>query len=834
MDFTKISIQPNRRSGETDPLKIFDALTLRGSIENVWEPQAKALREWHEKRALNDISIEMNTGGGKTLVGLLVAQSLLNELRGCVLYVCPTNQLVEQSALRAEEIGLTVSTYFDTRWTKREHFDSRTSFCITNYAALFNGRSIFPRENPVAMVFDDAHVAGDTIRSAYTLRIPSNDPAFKRVASIFRNIFHQMQREQTFESAMQGDPLALLYVPMFELIRQQNLLHDTLVNDVQVHTKNSLKFAWEHVKDRLHCCCVLISGTGVEITPPVTPVGNLQFWKGGVRRVYMTATLPLQTEFLRTFGVKLKAAVRPSGKSGDAQKLFLMVNGANDDEQRQAAKGLIEPMKACIICPSHKSTSSWTPLARVYEKEEGHQGIQDFANSTGAEKLAFAARFDGIDLPGKACRVLVLDGLPQGSTLFRSFQDQSLSIERLKVSNVGIRVTQAIGRIFRSNTDHGAVVVVGHELQRWLKNPEYQALLPDLLQRQVQLGFMLAEAVDKGEASFGELMKAVLLGDSGWDEFYASRIESIDTITLSGGPDQLGNCILREAQAFNSMWEGQFERAREEYRAARDLAEPGSVQGAWLQHWVGTCSQLLKDENSAFIEFSDAANVKVELGRPRAAGAFQPRQMPMGPQARAIAALIAARTSDLSTRRKAIAEWLQYGPDTLKCERALCDLGHLMGFTATRPDKELGTGPDVLWVLAERKVAVGLEAKTEKVSGEYRKKEEIGQIHDHLSWMEENFEGQHLSSCIVGKLFPVSKASNPPDELRILPLDGFNELATRVEQLYIALSGLQPVDIAARIESTLRDLGLNWPTFWNAIPGKLATDLQSEISDQAD
>lgn len=826
MNFKRITAHYQARSSETDPIKIFGGLTLRGSIENVWEPQARALREWHDSRTLRDVSIEMSTGGGKTLVGVLVAQSLVNETRGCVLYVCPTNQLVEQTAARADELGLSVATYTSSTWAKRDLFDSRAGFCITNYAAVFNGLSIFRRENPVAFVFDDAHVAADAIRGAYTLKIPASHPAFKNVAGIFRNVFLQSQREQTFDLAMQGDPLVLLYVPMFEVIKQRNYLYKVL-EDSDVAEED--KFAWAHLKDKLHCCCILISGTRLEITPPVLPLANLPYMRGETRRVYMTATLPLQTEFLRTFGVTPDATITPAGKSGEAQKLFLMVKGAEDDEQRKAAKALIQTKKACIICPSGKAAGKWTPPAKVYETKQGQKGVQEFADSPGAEKLAFAARFDGIDLPGKACRVLVLDGLPQGSTLFRSFQDQSLSIERLKMSNLGIRVTQAIGRIFRSNTDHGAVIVVGHELQRWLRKFEHQALLPELLQRQVQLGFLLLEAVDKGEASFAELLEAVLNGDPGWDEFYANRLKSIETAKLGVGPVELAIYILQEARAFNSLWEGHIERARDEYKAARDMAEADAVMSAWMRHWVGVCSQLLKDESSAFVEFSSAANIKVELGRPRSTGVFQVRQMPLGPQSRAIAALITQRAGDLVARRKHISEWLQYGPETSKCEQALCDLGHLLGFASSRPDKETGTGPDVLWQLDGPKVAVGIEAKTEKTSGEYKKKEEIGQVHDHIRWMEANVAGCELSSCIVGKLFPVSKESNPPDELRVLPLDGFHDLAARTEELYVALSGLTHEDLEARLESSLRDRGLCWPSCWNSLPGKLATDLQSEM-----
>jgi len=88
-----VRLSPPKRSTITDPEKIFLALTLRGDVENFWGPQVEAWREWDGNRTKPDVVIEMNTGGGKTLVGLVIAQSVVNETRGNVLYVCPTKQL---------------------------------------------------------------------------------------------------------------------------------------------------------------------------------------------------------------------------------------------------------------------------------------------------------------------------------------------------------------------------------------------------------------------------------------------------------------------------------------------------------------------------------------------------------------------------------------------------------------------------------------------------------------------------------------------------------------------------------------------------------------------
>lgn len=70
-----LKITPKKRSKETNPLKIFETLTLRGTVENIWDPQSEALRSWDAVRQKKDVAIEMNTGGGKTLIGVLIAQS---------------------------------------------------------------------------------------------------------------------------------------------------------------------------------------------------------------------------------------------------------------------------------------------------------------------------------------------------------------------------------------------------------------------------------------------------------------------------------------------------------------------------------------------------------------------------------------------------------------------------------------------------------------------------------------------------------------------------------------------------------------------------------------
>ncbi|MFJ8955179.1 DEAD/DEAH box helicase family protein [Streptomyces sp. NPDC102381] len=68
------------------------------------------MEEWYRRRAEQDLVVKLNTGAGKTLVGLIMCQSSLNEGVGPALYLAPDPYLAEQAAQQAAELGLDVVT----------------------------------------------------------------------------------------------------------------------------------------------------------------------------------------------------------------------------------------------------------------------------------------------------------------------------------------------------------------------------------------------------------------------------------------------------------------------------------------------------------------------------------------------------------------------------------------------------------------------------------------------------------------------------------------------------------------------------------------------------
>ena len=831
MPLKRLTLSPETSKKPIDPLQIFGRLTLRGSIENIWDPQAEALRAWHQRRNESDVAIEINTGGGKTLVGLLAAQSLVNETNGKVLYVCANNQLVEQTYDRARAVGLSPATRYRQRWHDRSEFDAATTFCLTNYAGVFHGRSIFHTADISAIIFDDAHVAENIIRGQFILRIPPHHDAFSRILAVCRPHFSNTSKASTFEDIASGrSRLPVLFVPMFVVWKHANEFRSILL-DCQVDQERATMFVWEYLKNHLNQCCVLVSAGGLEITPVLPPLSQLSYFQEPTRRVYLTATLPSRASFLRTFGVLTPNPIRPRGKSGDAQRLFVFVPGQDHDTQVENAKFLAKDQKSAVISPSSATAAAWVPPATLYETTSGHAEIERFAKSTGVEMLGLVARYDGIDLPGDSCRLLILDRLPTADNLLDRFIDESIRIETIRTSHTATRVVQAIGRIFRSNTDHGVVLLVGPQLHSWVSTPKKRSYFPTLLQKQLALALALTKKVLQRETTWMELIEGVLTGDENWDAMYNEYIDRFETHESSEAPDWHTDLILAERQATAHLWDGQFARGADVYHSLADAgAKYDRRLAAWYRHWRGLALLCADDRQAAVHEFTAAGNVRSELGRPSAKRdtLFRPSEtVAVERQAVEVANLYRKRRVWIANMLPRIERELVYGPDTAKAEEAMKNLGTLLGLCAERPDKSSGTGPDVIWQLQRASRAWGFELKTDKKAGGEYSKRDVSQCHDHAEWLARTY-GDNCNLTIIGRMLPVSGKANPAVTLRVTDIPEFQDLFARVKLMHEAVAIGDQTVLEHTVESWLRHYGLKWPGCVESLDDRLAVDLQRQ------
>ena len=124
-----------------DPVALYETLDRASDKGELRKAQTSILQDWHKNRRDNkDLILKMHTGQGKTLVGLLILYSKLIELKEPVLYLCPTNQLVNQTCMQAKQFGINHCIAEDE--LPNEFLDGK-SILITSVQKLFNGLTKF-------------------------------------------------------------------------------------------------------------------------------------------------------------------------------------------------------------------------------------------------------------------------------------------------------------------------------------------------------------------------------------------------------------------------------------------------------------------------------------------------------------------------------------------------------------------------------------------------------------------------------------------------------------------------------------------------------------------
>ncbi|CQD25064.1 DEAD/DEAH box helicase [Mycolicibacterium conceptionense] len=142
-----------------EPRDIFAALPDK-KFPRLRAEQGEVLKAWFERRDQRDLVIKQNTGGGKTLVGLLIGQSSLNEGAGPVIYLVPDRYLITQVVDTANDLGIAVTTNVED-----EQFRIGRSICVATFDKVVNGRTTFGVRGRTRIVrlgtviVDDAHAA---------------------------------------------------------------------------------------------------------------------------------------------------------------------------------------------------------------------------------------------------------------------------------------------------------------------------------------------------------------------------------------------------------------------------------------------------------------------------------------------------------------------------------------------------------------------------------------------------------------------------------------------------------------------------------------------------
>jgi hypothetical protein len=436
------------------PVLLFRDLKRDPSIKFLWGHQEKVLDAYHASHLeTKDLAIELPTGTGKTLVGLLIGEYRRQSRYERVVFLCSNKQLSAQVHGKAKEYGIPTSLLIGPQASYGEEaffgYQQGKALAISTYSGVFNTNPKI--SDPQVIICDDAHAAESFISDMWTMRISrdKHPKLFERIYSLLAGsmtdtAIHQIKRSHESERMVElVSPIALHNI--------ETQLTDAIVAFLDDY--DDLTYAWKLIADHLSACNLFFSAEVIEIRPVLAPTLTHPAFFGARQRLYMSATLGEDGDLERCFGIRTIARLPiPEGwdKRGTGRRLVLFPELSSKIEQDFLGQLLKEAKRTLILVPNTRMRQTFQQELKdtvtVFAGTDIENEVENFRRHPGPAALILANRYDGIDFPGDDCRCLFLCDLPKGASLQEMFFTQRLKAFLITRDRVRTRVTQAMGR----------------------------------------------------------------------------------------------------------------------------------------------------------------------------------------------------------------------------------------------------------------------------------------------------------------------------------------------------------------------------------------------------
>ena len=498
IDFSKLVSSADRTSVE--PRDIFMTLPNKSKIYGYpRDVQTEVWKQWFDRRNEKNLIIKMNTGSGKTTVGLTILQSCLNEGQGPAVYVVPDNYLVSQVCLEAQKLGIRVAydkyDAFGTCVNKGAEdyfFVNEKAILITNIHKLVNGKSVFGlRSNGGnvqigSIIIDDVHACMNSIEQQYTIRIDSSSSVYSQIIQVFSQHQELKNRQAFYNITQNHDPSSNELIPFWiwqkncEEIRRLLLTAATSDDDI----KDIVLFNLPLLSDSWQICNCVLTAHCIEITPKGIPISKIESFDQAKRRIFMSATLADDSVFVSTIGLEeddVSNIIAPEKANDIGERLILFPKHLNaslgDDDIKNELAQIALKYNVVVIVPSFERLPFWQDLPRqvpiqiLSSRDKNiESGIQLLKQGSFKGITILVNKYDGVDLPEDACRFLVIDGLPTMRSEYDAVVHNMNPNDRRICRELIQKIEQGMGRGVRSNSDYCVVVLMGSKLANVLVN----------------------------------------------------------------------------------------------------------------------------------------------------------------------------------------------------------------------------------------------------------------------------------------------------------------------------------------------------------------------------
>jgi len=787
INFDKLAVG-NSQNSVINPRELFSALPNKNKkYQYLRDVQAEVLQRWFKDRAHRDLVLKMNTGSGKTIVGLLLLKSCLNEGKGPALFVVSDSVLVQQVVEEAANIGIDVTT-------EPNSIDYKTSksICVVNIYKLMNGRSVFGVNDEKikigSVVIDDAHSCVETIESQFTLQIEGNNPAYNKILKLFRDDLDQQSRVGVVEVESQDSTKNML-VPYWAW--QDKV--DSVIQYIRegLDCDDRLHFNWNLIKDNIDLCRCVIGGGQVEISPYIIPINVISSFNNASRRIFMSATL-CNDNILSThldIDIDSVSVITPEYANDIGDRMIVVPQIINpditEDKIREYLSRKSSEVNIVAIVPSHHRSRLWGSYSDcIVTQDNFNEKINEIKTGKICGLTIIVNKYDGIDLPGDSCRILILDGLPDVRRKIDKLEQSMLVKSDLFLSKLVQRIEQGMGRGVRSNDDYCVVFLMGVALVNALYANNSLNMLSEATRTQISLSRELSDQISKlGITEINNLINYSLSRDSGWVGAAKARMATL----RYNNELNIDELSVARRSAYNSASCGNYNEAITLLQSISDRENSSIVKGYILMQ-VAEYANFVDKVNSQNI-LNSAKRLNRHVLKPKDGVIYS--RIDAYREEQATRCLTRFREEQENKNRfkiemDSLIDNLQFSTVSARdFERSLQEIGTAIGFATQRPDNEFGEGPDVLFNTFASEY-VFFECKNE-ATGETISKKYCDQLSGQVNWLESKYGICKYTPIIVHPSNTIDKGAAPHPKMLVMNGERLSAFRAELKKFFVAL-----------------------------------------------
>lgn len=817
IDFTK-RIPTIHQVKKIHPIEIYDTLDRSSETGPLRPTQYNILDTWYNNRLdEKDLIIKLHTGEGKTLIGLLIALSYLNLDQGPALYICPNIHLVKQVCSEADKFGIPCCFIGNDNEIPNEFYQGK-KILVTHVQKVFNGLSIFGIGNSYinvgCIILDDSHACIDSIKNSCNIRIQRDHELYKHIKMLFENDLKQ-QGEGSYLELDQKGSNTIIPIPYWNW---NDKIEQVLYFLNQYASEKPICFAWPLIKDSLNSCQAFISNDQIEISPYYVPIQKFGTFFNAKHRILMSATTQEDTFFLKGLGLSVESVKNPLTNhnqkwSGEKMILIpsLICKTTNEDTViRSVVQAKRKKIGEVILAPSFFKANRYKQMGAIVaniENNDIYELTDSLKKGNFENPIVLVNRYDGVDLPDNSCRILIIDSLPFCSSLADRYEELCRTNSKIMKIKTAQKIEQGLGRSVRGEKDFSVIIIVGSDLVKFIKSVNTNTYFSGQTQKQIQIGMeiaeMSAEENDGNDISLlFSLINQCLQRDEGWKTYYNSVMDEVKEEKISS-KDFLYDILLKEKQAEEFFLSGDYIEANELVQQIIDSTIDPAEKGWYLQ-MKARCVFPLSVAQSNQLQIC-AFKKNPQLLKPLNGITYSKLRLSMDDtRVKRIKDQLIKKVNheELMLDINNILSNLSFGVQAESFERALKNLGDMLGFASQRPDKEIRKGPDNLWCIGINSYIM-FECKSEvKEDRNFIKKTEAGQMEEHCAWFEAEYGDANIKPILI---FPTQKLADEAyfsHDIQIMTNNELSSLKTAVKNFFLEF---KEYSFTSLTESTIND-----------------------------